>query len=105
MVTGAIVKSHFNSLKIPIIALSIILLFSCKSTDVTVAPWVIVSFTVTEKGHTTNIVVLEASPGAGEAIKAKALDAASQFVYKPRVVNGKAVTQTDVTARISIEIE
>lgn len=63
---------------------------------------VLVIFTVTPNGSTTNVRVLESSDRIFER---NAVRAAERFKYKPKVVNGKAVSVDDVRTVITFVLE
>lgn len=63
---------------------------------------VLVIFTVTPNGSTTNVRVLESSDRIFER---NAVRAAERFKYKPKVVNGKAVSVDDVRTEITFVLE
>ncbi|WAJ69773.1 energy transducer TonB [Catenovulum adriaticum] len=64
--------------------------------------YVIVEFTVNKLGAVTNPVVVEADPE--NIFDQAALQAASKFKYKPRVVNGEAVEVAGVQNRITFKL-
>ena len=65
--------------------------------------YVVVEFTVTKTGAVTSPVVIQAEP-AGVFDRA-ALDAVVKFKYKPRVVDGVAMSVAGVQNKISFEID
>lgn len=65
--------------------------------------WVRMSFDITESGATDNIKILDSSPLGkfdNEAIKAL-----SKWKYKPKVVDGVAVRQTDLKVQLDFVLE
>lgn len=64
--------------------------------------YVIVEFTVTETGATTNITVVESTSSLFERA---AVDAAAKFKYKPRVIDGNPVQVAGVRNRITFVLE
>lgn len=64
--------------------------------------YVIVEFTVNKLGAVTNPVVVEADPE--NIFDQAALQAASKFKYKPRVVNGEPVEVAGVQNRITFKL-
>lgn len=65
--------------------------------------WVHMSFDITESGSTDNITILESSPSGkfdNEAVKAL-----SKWKYKPKVVYGTAVRQTDLKVQLDFVLE
>jgi protein TonB len=64
--------------------------------------YVIVEFTVTKSGTVTAPMVINAKPEG--IFDRAAMDAASKFKYKPRVVNGEAVAVAGVQNKISFQI-
>lgn len=65
--------------------------------------YVIVEFTVTTNGSVRDPIVIEAQPEG--IFDRAALDAASKFKYKPRVVDGEATEVAGVQNRITFEID
>lgn len=65
--------------------------------------YVIVEFTVTKTGAVTNPVVVQAEPEG--VFDRAALDAVVKFKYKPRVVDGVAMSVAGVQNKISFEID
>jgi protein TonB len=65
--------------------------------------FVIVEFTVTKLGTVRDPVVVEANPQG--IFEQAAMDAASKFKYKPRVVNGEATEVSGVQNRITFQID
>lgn len=65
--------------------------------------YVIVEFIVTKNGSVRDAVVVEAEPA--DIFNRAALDAASKFKYKPRVVDGVATEVAGVQNRITFEID
>ncbi len=65
--------------------------------------YVIVEFTVSKNGSVKNPFVVEAKPEG--IFDRAALDAASKFKYKPRVVDGVAMEVAGVQNKISFEID
>ncbi|GHG03312.1 energy transducer TonB [Thalassotalea marina] len=65
--------------------------------------YVIVEFTVTTNGSVRDPIVVEAQPEG--IFDRAALDAASKFKYKPRVVDGEATEVAGVQNRITFEID
>lgn len=64
--------------------------------------YVIVEFTVTKQGTTTNIRVVESSSSMFDDAAVKA---AAKFKYKPRVVDGQPIEVPGVQNKITFEIE
>ncbi len=65
--------------------------------------FVLVSFTVDEKGRVQDPKVLDAQPrGVFERV---ALDAVRKFKYRPRVLNGQAMRVEEVLHRVSFELK
>ncbi|MBQ4833363.1 energy transducer TonB [Pseudoalteromonas sp. MMG010] len=64
--------------------------------------YVIVEFTVTKQGTVRSPKVIKAEPES--LFDRAAMDAASKFKYKPRVVNGEAVEVAGVQNKISFKI-
>ena len=64
--------------------------------------YVIVEFTVTPTGATRDIAVVESSSSLFERA---AMDAASKFKYKPRVIDGQPVEVPGVRNRITFVLE
>jgi protein TonB len=64
--------------------------------------YVIVEFTVTETGSTSNIFVVESTSSLFERA---AMDAASKFKYKPRVIDGNPVSVAGVRNKITFQLE
>ena len=64
--------------------------------------YVIVEFTVTRTGKVTDIVVVESS---SQLFERAARDAASKFLYRPRVVDGEAVDTPGVQNKITFQLE
>lgn len=65
--------------------------------------WVLVEFTVSASGTVRDVVAVDADPKG--VFEDAAVDAASKFRYKPRVVGGKAVDSTGVQNVIRFELE
>ena len=65
--------------------------------------FVIVEFIVTKTGAVTNAVVVKAEPEG--VFDRAALDAVAKFKYKPRVVDGVAMSVAGVQNKISFEID
>ncbi len=65
--------------------------------------FVIVEFTVTKQGAVRDPVVVEADPEG--IFEQAAIDAATKFKYKPRVVNGEATEVSGVQNRITFQID
>lgn len=65
--------------------------------------YVIVQFTVTEKGTVVDPVVVEADPPG--MFDRAAINAAMKFKYKPRVVDGKPIRVSGVKNKIVFELE
>ncbi len=65
--------------------------------------YVIVRLTVTPQGTTENIEVIEADPPG--YFERAAIQAASKFKYKPKVVNGQPVKVEGVLYRFTFELE
>ncbi len=63
---------------------------------------VVVEYTVTRQGTTTNIVVVESTSSLFERA---AVDSAAKYKYKPRVINGEAVEVPGVRTIIRFELE
>ncbi|MGD8340524.1 MAG: TonB family protein [Gammaproteobacteria bacterium] len=64
--------------------------------------YVIVSFTVSTTGSTEDVVVVESSSTLFERA---AIEAASKWKYKPRIVDGQPVAVPGVVNRINFELE
>jgi periplasmic protein TonB len=64
--------------------------------------YVLLEFTVTRLGTTKDIRVVDST---SSLLNRAAIDAASRFKYKPRVVAGQAVDVEGVTSRISFVID
>ena len=64
--------------------------------------YVIVEFTVTETGATSDIFVVESTSSLFERA---AVDAASKFKYKPRVIDGTPVSVAGVRNKITFQLE
>ncbi len=65
--------------------------------------WVRMSFDITESGTTDNIKILDSSPSGkfdNEAVKAL-----SKWKYKPKIVDGIAVRQTDLKVQLDFVLE
>lgn len=65
--------------------------------------YVIVQFTVTERGTVVDPVVVESDPPG--MFDRAAINAALKFKYKPRVVDGKPIRVSGVKNRIVFELE
>lgn len=65
--------------------------------------YVVVEFTVTKTGAVTNPMVVQAEPEG--VFDRAALDAVVKFKYKPRVVDGEAMSVAGVQNKISFEID
>lgn len=65
--------------------------------------YVIVEFVVTKNGSVRDVVVVDAQPA--DIFNRAAIDAASKFKYKPRVVDGIATEVAGVQNRITFEID
>lgn len=65
--------------------------------------FVVVEFTVTKTGAVTNPTVVQAEPEG--VFDRAALDAVVKFKYKPRVVDGVAMSVAGVQNKISFEID
>ena len=65
--------------------------------------FVVVEFTVTKTGAVTNPIVIKAEPEG--IFDRAALDAVVKFKYKPRVVDGVAMSVAGVQNKISFEID
>ena len=65
--------------------------------------FVVVEFTVTKTGAVTNPIVIQAEPEG--IFDRAALDAVVKFKYKPRVVDGVAMSVAGVQNKISFEID
>jgi protein TonB len=65
--------------------------------------FVVVAFTVTKTGAVTSPVVVQAEPEG--VFERAALDAVVKFKYKPRVVDGVAMSVAGVQNKISFEID
>ena len=65
--------------------------------------FVVVEFTVTKTGAVTSPVVVQAEPEG--VFERAALDAVVKFKYKPRVVDGVAMSVAGVQNKISFEID
>lgn len=64
--------------------------------------FVLVSFTVTAEGTTSNVMVVESSH---KMFERAAVKAASRYKYKPRVIDGEPVPVLGVLVRIVFELE
>jgi protein TonB len=64
--------------------------------------YVIVEFTVTRAGTVRNVLVVESTSSVFDAA---AIDAASRFKYKPRVIDGEPVEVSGVRNKISFVVE
>lgn len=64
--------------------------------------YVIVEFTVTESGATSDIFVVESTSSLFERA---AVEAASKFKYKPRVIDGNPVSVAGVRNKITFQLE
>lgn len=65
--------------------------------------YVIVEFTVTRQGTTRDVKVVEADPA--RIFDRAAIQAASKFKYKPRVIDGEPIEVPGVQNKITFEIE
>lgn len=65
--------------------------------------YVIVEFVVTKNGSVRDVVVVDAQPA--DIFNRAAIDAASKFKYKPRVVDGITTEVAGVQNRITFEID
>jgi len=65
--------------------------------------WVRMSFEVTETGATDNIQILDSSP-AGK-FDSEAVKALSKWKYKPKIVDGVAVRQTDLKVQLDFVLD
>lgn len=65
--------------------------------------FVIVEYTVTKKGSTSDLKILEANPA--NVFERAALAAASRFKYKPKLVDGVAVEVKGVSNRFNFKLE
>lgn len=65
--------------------------------------YVIVEFTVTRQGTTRDAKIVEAKPA--NIFNRSAIQAASKFKYKPRVIDGVAIEVPGVQNKITFEIE
>tara|TARA_Y100000034_G_C6569838_1_gene246922 strand:- start:143 stop:475 length:333 start_codon:yes stop_codon:yes gene_type:complete len=65
--------------------------------------WVRMSFEVTETGSTDNIQILDSSP-AGK-FDSEAIKALSKWKYKPKIVDGVAVRQTDLKVQLDFVLD
>ena len=65
--------------------------------------YVIVEFTVTKQGTTKDIVVVEAQPNG--IFDSAAIQAATKFKYKPRVVDGEPIEVPGVQNKITFLLE
>ena len=72
----------------------------CKSTEneIKFVPYVKLSFVISEEGKPTNIIVLDAQPDSSN--DSKAITALSKWVYKPKIVDGVAVAQDNITVQL-----
>lgn len=64
--------------------------------------YVLIEYTVTRTGSVSDVVVVESS---SEVFEQPALEAVSQFKYKPRVVDGRAVPVRGVRARMRFVLD
>jgi protein TonB len=65
--------------------------------------YVIVEFVVTRTGAVINPVIIESKPPG--IFDRAALNAATKFKYKPKVVNGEPIDVAGVRNRITFELE
>lgn len=65
--------------------------------------YVIVEFTVTRKGTTRNVRVVEADPP--DVFNKAAIEAATEFEYKPRIVDGSPIEVKGVKNKIIFRFE
>jgi TonB family protein len=65
--------------------------------------WVRMSFDITESGTTDNIKILDSSPSG--KFDSEAVKALSKWKYKPKVVDGIAVRQTDLKVQLDFVLE
>lgn len=63
--------------------------------------YVLVEFTVTAEGTTSNVIVLESSH---KMFERNAVKAAQKYKYKPRVVDGEPIPVTGVKVRIEFQL-
>lgn len=68
-----------------------------------ISGYVVVEFTVTKSGSVTDVKVVEEEPSG--IFSRSAMNAASKFKYKPRIVDGKAVDVIGVHNKIVFNIE
>ena len=68
-----------------------------------ISGYVVVEFTVTKSGSVTDVKVVEEEPSG--IFSRSAMNAASKFKYKPRIVDGKAVDVIGVRNKIVFNIE
>jgi protein TonB len=66
--------------------------------------YVIIEFTVTERGMVKDVQVVESSPDT-DVFHQAAIDAALKFKYKPRIIDGQPVEVTGVRNKISFRLE
>jgi protein TonB len=66
--------------------------------------YVIIEFTVTERGMVKDVRVVESSPET-DIFHQAAVDAALKFKYKPRVIDGQPVEVAGVRNKISFRLE
>lgn len=66
--------------------------------------WVLLEFTVTKQGSTTNIVVVDSEP-AGSTFHSAAIKAAEKFKYKPRTEDGQPIEVPGVRNKIIFQLE
>ncbi len=64
----------------------------------------IVQYTVTRKGTTKDVVVVESDP-PGSLFHRASINAAYKFKYKPRIIDGEAVEVPGVMNRFTYELE
>ena len=65
--------------------------------------WVIVQFTVTESGSVRDASVIDSEPK--RIFNRAALRAIKKWKYKPKIVNGKAVSQSNQKTKIDFKLE
>jgi len=77
-------------------------IYPARALALEVEGYVIVQFTVTRTGTTRDVVVIEST---STLFNRAAVEAASKFKYKPRVIDGEPVEVTGVVHKITFEIE
>ena len=65
--------------------------------------WVRMSFDITEFGSTDNIKILDSSPSG--KFDSEAVKALLKWKYKPKIVDGIAIRQTDLKVQLDFVLE